>query len=74
MTFVGGTKHGTSFTNGTKTLSTFRKWFRHGKIPTMVDLADLLFTDTLYIGSTTELKDYTFDTLSDASFTNGTKH
>lgn len=42
--------------------------FRHGKAPTMSDLANKTFTDTLF-GDTTQIKDVTFNNLTDMTYT-----
>ena len=53
----------------TKSTGTFKMLFRHGRAPTMEDLAGLTFTDTLYDGDSTQIKDMTFENLQDDSWT-----
>lgn len=74
MPFTNQTKHSSSFSNVTKNSSTFRKYLRHGKYPSMADLAGFNFTDTPFRDSSKQLKDFTFAELADASYSNQTKH
>jgi len=74
MPFTNETKHNSSFTDGTKNSSTFRKYLRHGKSPSMTDLAGFTFTDAPFRDDSKQLKDFTFAELADASYTNQTKH
>ena len=52
----------------TKSTGTFKNFFRHGRTPTVGDLAGLTFTDVLYDGDTTQLKDMTFADLQEDSW------
>lgn len=74
MAFTNQAKNSSSFSNGAKHSSVFRKYLRHGKVPTMTDLSDFVFTDTIYRDDNTQLKDFTFSQLSDATYTNQTKN
>ena len=60
-----------SFTNPSKNSSgAFTKLFRHGKVLTLGDLANLTFTDTVFDGDPEALKDKTFEELNGASWSN----
>lgn len=64
----------TVFTSLAKAAATFRKYLRHGKEPQMDQIADYVQSEQAFMVPTTPLEDVTFDDLTDAQYTNATKH
>lgn len=58
-------KNTVTHTNTTKNTSTFVEFLRHGKYPTMGELANFKFTDVVFSDGT-QLKDVTFAQLAEA--------
>ena len=57
----------------TKNNANMARVFKHGKEPTVGELADLTFNDTYFDGGSA-IKDITFESLQDTSFTNQSKN
>ena len=62
-----------SFTNNSKSSASFSLRLKHGKEPTMDELANFIFTDAPILDDATQLKDLTFTQLSDISWSNVNK-
>ena len=71
-TFVNNTPNSSTFTPDSKNSATWSQNMRHGKDLGLDALADKTFTDTIFTDDNTQLKDFTFNQLSDQSWTNQT--
>ena len=61
------------FANNSKNSSTFATFLRHGKEPTMADLANYTFESVIFQDGTI-LKNVTFEQLADVVWANQTKN
>ena len=67
--FTEPTRSTSSFSGDSKNVSPFSQFLRHGKEPTMGELADYTFQSVVFSDGTT-LENLTFEQLSDIVWTN----
>ena len=72
MTWSNRTKNTSSATNQTKNTSTSTNYLRHGKEPTMAQLADYTLLSVVFMDGTI-LESVTFAELADAVWSNRSK-
>lgn len=72
MSWTNQTPHSASWTDASKNQANFVTFIRHGTAVFLGDIASKTFTDTIFNDSQ-QLKDVSFDQLTDQSWTNATK-
>ncbi len=75
MAFTNEPKNSSSFSNEAKNTSVFKRFFRHGKDPSGLELGDYSSLDTIsFLDKDIIFGDITENDLADIIFTNETKN